>query len=108
MRRAAAAPSSSPCAARDAPEPSPENTTTRPNPLPPRSEEFKRHKAADAKFVRAFFAEWSAYAAQVEQQSVAAGELGAPLDAALADALSDEQRAQLEKLRVEAEKASWH
>jgi hypothetical protein len=56
--------------------------------------------------VRSFVAEWTSYAEQIERQSVAAGALGAPLDPALD--LSDEQRAQLEKLRVEAEKASWH
>jgi len=73
--------------------------------LPPsRSEEFKRHKKADAKFVASFFAEWTAYLRQLEAQSAAAGPLGAPLDPALVGSLSEEQRAQLGKLREEAEK----
>lgn len=77
-------------------------------PRAPRSEEFKKHKKADAKFLGSFFAEWTSYVEQIEKQSVAEGNIGISLDPALADALSEEQRAQLSKLREEAEKASFH
>ena len=81
--------------------------TPRPR-LLPRSEEFKKHKKADAKFLGPFFREWTSYVEQLEKQSVAAGPIGSSLDSALASSLSEEQQAQLSKLREEAEKASWH
>jgi hypothetical protein len=49
-------------------------------------------------------AEWAAYVRQLEAQSVAAGPLGAALEPAAVRALTDEQRAQLAKLKEEAEK----
>ncbi len=68
------------------------------------SEEFKRHKKADAKFVASFMTEWSNYLKQLEQQSVAAGVLGVPLDPQLTGVLTDEQKMQLGKLKDEATK----
>ena len=52
-----------------------------------------------------FLAEWARYAATLEAQGgVAAGDLGAPLDAAAMASLSPQQQDQLNKLRDEARK----
>ena len=62
-------------------------------------EEFKRHKAADAKFVVGFLQQWQTYTDQLSQQPP--GHFGADLDPTDADLLNDEQREQLEVLRTE-------
>lgn len=72
---------------------------------PARSEEFKRHKKANAKFVATFFTEWGNYAATLERQAgAAAGELGVAMDPHALATMSPEQQDQLQKLREEARK----
>lgn len=71
-------------------------------------EEFARHKAAPARFLGPFFAEWERYAAAAEASDAAGSAAvvaGADLPADAAQALSTEQRETLEKLRQEAQQA---
>lgn len=67
--------------------------------------EFRLHKKADAKFVQSFFAEWRHYAATLEAQQTLEV-VGEALDPQMLGTLSDEQRAQLAKLRQEAQALS--
>lgn len=69
-----------------------------------RREEFKRHKAADAKFVAGFLQQWQTYTEQLSQQPP--GHFGADLDTTDAKLLNDEQREQLEVLRTEVMSAA--
>ena len=83
---------------------------TKRNPTPqhfflPRRKEFRLHKTANAKFVQSFFAEWRHYAATLEAQQTLEV-VGTPLDPQMLGTLSDEQRAQLAKLREEAQALS--
>jgi hypothetical protein len=56
--------------------------------------------------VRTFIAEWEKYVAELEQQAPAAGTgIGRDMDPGTMAGLSDEQRAQLAKLREEARNA---
>jgi hypothetical protein len=68
-------------------------------------EEFKRHKKADAKWLVNFYREWNDYVAMVEQQKVVDGNLGAELSPDHVAAMSDEQKAQLNSLKVAATNA---
>ena len=68
-------------------------------------EEFRRHRAAQARFLVPFFVEWERYLADLRARAPVAGAAaiaGADLPAASAAALSDEQRIMLESLRREA------
>lgn len=67
------------------------------------SKEFRLHKKADAKFVQSFMAEWRHYAATLEAQQTLEV-VGAPLDPHMLGTLTDEQRAQLSKLREETQR----
>ena len=62
--------------------------------------EFRRHRNADADFVKGFLAEWSSYCDVIQTQlDHDAGLVGRELDPSLRHSLSDEQVQQLEKLR---------
>lgn len=77
-------------------------------PLPPhpcRREEFRQHRSAKEGFLRPFFREWDAYLVQLSAPGGGAGgRPGADLPADAVAQLSDEQRAQLARLREEAER----
>ena len=68
-------------------------------------EEFRRHRAAQARFLVPFFVEWERYLADLRARPPVAGAAavaGADLPADAAASLSDEQRIMLESLRKEA------
>jgi Complex1_LYR-like len=63
-------------------------------------DEFQRHKAAKPKFLANFFREWEKYLHTLEAQNPALGQtIGADLTPDAVAAMSDEQKAQLSKLR---------
>ena len=69
-------------------------------------DEFRKHAAADARWLRGFAASWEEYAATLEQQSAAAAEgIGRALAPEQLRGLTDEQKNQLAALRYEAERA---
>ena len=70
-------------------------------------DEFRKHRAADARWQRGFAAGWADYVRQLESQGAAEFDAGAgsALDPAVVKALSDEQKNQLAALRYEAERA---
>ena len=69
-------------------------------------DEFRKHAAADARWLRGFAASCEEYAATLEQQSAAAAEgIGRALAPEQLRGLTDEQKNQLAALRYEAERA---
>jgi len=69
-------------------------------------DEFRKHAAADARWLRGFAASWEEYAVTLERQSAAAAEgIGRALEPEQVRGLSDEQKNQLAALRYEAERA---
>ena len=67
-------------------------------------EEFKRHKSAQPQHLSAFFREWLSYLTQMNQQGQ--GSYGANLPAEYTTTLSQEQKASLDQLRKETERAA--
>merc|ERR1712216_51073 len=68
-------------------------------------EEFKQHKTANAQQTQVFMEQWRDYARQIEA-GVAVGmenDVGSDLDESELHAFNDEQKAQLDKLREQAQ-----
>lgn len=69
------------------------------------SEEFKKHKKADAKWLPNFYREWNSYVDMLEAQGgVAAGEIGRDLAPDQLGQMNDEQKQQLAQLKMETDK----